>query len=69
MSLLMISEIICLSETQVNLFKKGFGVGVPGNQHDNTYAQEEIQRQIVGETGAHSSKIWISCILAYVDKS
>ena len=30
---------------QVNLFKKGLGVGVPGNQHDNTYAQGEIQRQ------------------------
>ena len=26
---------------------KGLGVGVPGNQHDNTYAQGEIQRQIV----------------------
>ena len=32
---------------QVNLFKKGLGVGVPGNQHDNTYAQRKIQRQIL----------------------
>ena len=32
---------------QVNLFKKGFGIGVSGNQHDNAYAQGEIQRQIV----------------------
>ena len=29
---------------QVNLFKKGLGVGVPGNQHENTYAQGEIHR-------------------------
>ena len=28
---------------KVNLFKKGFGVGLSGNQHDNTYAQGEIQ--------------------------
>ena len=34
---------------QVNLFKKGLGVGVPGNQHDKTYAQGEILRQIVSE--------------------
>ena len=32
---------------QVNLFKEGLGVGVPGNQHDKRYAQGEIQRQIV----------------------
>ena len=32
---------------QVNLFKKGLGVGVQGNQHDNTYVQGEIQRQII----------------------
>ena len=32
---------------QVNLFKKGLGFGVPENQHDNTYVQGEIQRQIV----------------------
>ena len=30
--------------TQVNLFKKGLGVGVPGNQHEkNTYAQGKIK--------------------------
>ena len=29
---------------QVNLFKKGLGVGVPGNQHEkNTYAQGKIK--------------------------
>ena len=28
---------------QVNLFKKGLGVGVPGNQHNNTYAQGKIK--------------------------
>ena len=31
----------------LNLFKKGLGVDVPGNQHDNRYALGEIQRQIV----------------------
>ena len=34
-----------LSGKQVNLFKKGLGVGVPGNQHDNTFAQGKIKNQ------------------------
>ena len=35
---------------QVNLFKKGLGVGVPGNQHEKIHMHRErskIQRQIL----------------------